>query len=82
MNCKPGDLAIVLFSGYGNEGKIVDVIKASQNYPGFWMCGVRGRKINSNLGEVEQAAFEDRYLKPVSGLPMEEETQETIKEKA
>lgn len=44
MNCKPGDLAVIVRSNVGNEGAIVQVIKALGVEPEFggyiWRKGV------------------------------------------
>lgn len=37
MNCKPGDLALVVRSILGNEGKVVRCIRWSEKWPGVWV---------------------------------------------
>jgi hypothetical protein len=54
MNCKPGDLAIVVFSVAGNEGKIVRCLR---------MVG-QGRHVTGDSGPAWEVAPE---LKSVTG---------------
>ncbi len=94
MNVKPGDLAIIIKSIAGNEGKIVKVLYGmgiNPEYAGYtwcfgsgycWMCELSspGKDIHGNL--FSQFPIPDSRLRPISGLPMEEETEQKLKEPA
>ncbi len=84
MNCKPGDLAIVTFAlEDSNIGKIVTVQKFHGLYAGFpntWE--VDGNVISSGTKRRTRCLAPDEWLRPVSGLPMEEETEQKLKEPA
>lgn len=96
MNVKPGDLAIYINSGAGNEGAIVEIIGPMGERPifdgiqwgalGDFMWMVKSpRPLKSNFGiSYFICPAQDRFLRPVSGLPDTEQTdqQEPIKELA
>jgi len=82
MNCKQGDLAIIIGCTKGQEwslGKIVNTIQYLEWYgENAWF--IRPKLVNPN-GVTCDAAL-DEYLRPISGLPMEEETEQKLKEPA
>jgi hypothetical protein len=97
MNVKPGDLAIVIGSKAGNQGKIVEVIgplgvepiygglkwgRGTGNF--FWL--VKGNTALYDTGGNIRSIIpcRDIWLRPVSGLPDAEHTDESepIKELA
>ncbi|MDR9839427.1 KOW motif-containing protein [Herbaspirillum huttiense] len=98
MNCKPGDLAIIIAGEF--SGLIVKVIEVAPvvrfSLPdgrphepcsiGDWIVKLP-RMLNcptkrGNTIPSEWAACPDSKLCPVSGLPMEEETEQKLKEPA
>lgn len=80
MNCKPGDLAY-LSSECVDEGTIVEVLKSAgmslQGLPA-WFCRSRTpldcttERSKRNVF-VTEFAVEDRYLRPISGVPVNDE---------
>lgn len=84
MNCKPGDLAIIVkCDGYPQViGSIVEVLRPHP-IPYSWRV-----KFVSNVPDGVDCAvgnlvgIKDYCLRPVSGLPMEEETEQKLKEPA
>ncbi|HVI88285.1 MAG TPA: hypothetical protein VM659_08285 [Dongiaceae bacterium] len=94
MNCKPGDLAIVVKACIvENIGKIVEVIGPSDDHPvlGFrWsirpqspMRSVDGIDLTTQVGpSLGNLACADDWLRPVSGLPITDEVTDDLKEPA
>ncbi|MDP9651942.1 hypothetical protein [Paraburkholderia caledonica] len=91
MNCKPGDLAIVIKSLKGRGvGAIVEVVKAHGDWGGLGFCWVvnsprpmmtaRPDGTNKRLSTLHLAP--DDWLRPVSGLPVNDEVTDDIKEPA
>lgn len=98
MNVKPGDLAIVVKSTCGNEGKIVFV----ESYIGrhkfwnghrenVWLCrfsGPRRHRLSDLEMDVvlitdsEPSRIPDAWLRPVSGLPDTSDVDDQLKEPA
>ena len=83
MNCKPGDMAIVIRAPY--QGLIVEVLSPTilfANGLAGWMCelpramecerrsvlGFHGREV------AKTAAIPDAWLRPISGIQDEETT--------
>jgi hypothetical protein len=76
MNCKPGDIAIVVRAGATaeNVGKLVEVIGPSAAYPGWWtvqslsgwLAGASGRAMAGNI--------EDHRLRPLRDSDGDDET--------
>ena len=93
MNVKQGDLAIQIKSIAGNEGAIVKVIEPynDETFDGLrwcvgagfkWLCEFT-RPVKSDMGITYKIApVPDAWLRPISGLPMEEETEQKLKEPA
>jgi hypothetical protein len=106
MNCKPGDLAVIISTlrSPENIGRIVEVIRTAvpgeefvtagrmrvfvptQNSGPIWR--VRGQRPliwRDQDGKVEMA-FEvpcaDSYLRPITGVPVNDEVTDDIKEPA
>lgn len=85
MNCKPGDLAIIIRAILSeNIGRIVLVLRSSDIHPklGFrWhikpqspMRTVVARDLmTTQPPSLDLVAMPDAWLKPVSGLPLDDE---------
>lgn len=83
MNCKPGDLAY-LSSDCVDEGVVVEVLAPVVGRPDAlpaWHC--RSRTPIACVSErtkkelmATQVAIEDRYLRPISGVPVHDEQQD------
>jgi hypothetical protein len=87
MNCKPGDLAVTTFAKIpGNAGRLVKVVRFQNNDPDLgprWWIHSLGSAMTASGGDQRfEGAFPDKYLRPVSGLPETETTDEQIKEPA
>ncbi|WP_321913552.1 hypothetical protein [Paraburkholderia sp. J11-2] len=96
MNCELNDLAVIVHSETGrNLGKIVEVVKFLGESPEFngytwctgsgpaWLCEAKGTPISVRYGDpVFAVVIPDVWLKPVSGLPIDEEVTEDLKELA
>jgi hypothetical protein len=89
MNCKRGDLAY-LSADCVDEGVIVEVLTSaglSANGVPAWFCQSRSpidcttERTNRNITTTE-FAVEDRYLRPISGVPVNDEVTDDIKEPA
>lgn len=85
-NVKAGDLAIVMSDLFPeNIGLIVEVVSAAKwGYGDDWNCVSRGRPIicfdpdNGNVFMDMDADFRDFQLRPITGLPIDEETREEL----
>ena len=80
MNCKPGDLAVVIGSIADNLGRMVVVCCAGQRYDGShgWMVRcVGGRPLGGRLGPSAPihmcpfVHFSDGQLQPIRGLTLD-----------
>lgn len=79
MRCKPGDLAYIVSSDDpASIGAIVQVVRACPLWTGvtgvqhWWVCGTRPLStIGGDL--VAEGAIEDFRLRPISGVPVDEE---------
>jgi len=95
MNCKPGDLAIIVKSMVpANIGKIVMVLKfykTDDRFGPLWF--VDGENISEAVGlrdldyrvrrdSARPLYGPDDWMKPVSGLPVDDEVTEDLKEPA
>lgn len=90
LNCKPGQLAIIIKSEFHPQdiGKIVEVVSVSDGYedsPGvfFWQC-LSERPLSCKVyidgeyykdGYANELDIADECLRPVSGLDEEDNTQ-------
>ena len=92
MNCKPGDLAIVTHTPDGSSiGAVVRVIEAwgsYANYGHLWTVQ-HARPVQCFKGDGSGPSgiktilqHPDAWLKPVSGLPIDDEVTEDLKEPA
>jgi hypothetical protein len=94
MNCKPGDLAIVIKSAAGNEGKIVEVLSPLGEDPvigrtrwckgrGFcWLVRSSGLPISFKQGGfASEAPVPDAWLRPIRPADLDESTDTDIKKK-
>jgi hypothetical protein len=86
MNCKPGDLAIIIRDDVYkcDFGKLVEILNRDIEDTDrlVWECKPLSPIMGSTGNDMDITSIPDSWLKPVSGLPMEEATKETIKEKA
>ncbi|WP_217589774.1 hypothetical protein [Burkholderia sp. GbtcB21] len=87
MNCKPGDLAIVIASGFpSNIGRIVEVLRPCPSCELIdplvpeWECRMLSPMEGALWFEADgidpiqdEIDIEDRQLRPVSGLPITED---------
>lgn len=87
MNCKPGDMALVVKSEHGNIGKVVTCIRlatpdesflfASSLHP-YWLTDRGLVHVRSFSGERAILPFApDAYLMPINPLNDEQTTRET-----
>lgn len=88
MNCKPGDLALVVKSKCGNEGKIVYVVRPAteEEYDSFvhkkeghhWWVEAKGALIFSTAGHGRrETCLPDARLRPIRD-PGEDARDETL----
>lgn len=89
LRCKPGDLAIVGGQAYiENHGCIVEVLRPMGPVPGWddvfiWEVRSMGRAqkttaaITGTIIFSEICGCPDRSLTPITGLPLEESTEES-----
>ena len=77
MNCKPGDLAVIVKSLAGNDGKVVKCIK----YIGIKKWSINGPDhtwvIDRELPDIGGSCskfIEDRILRPIRDQPGTDET--------
>ncbi|MEX3914854.1 hypothetical protein AB4Y43_01220 [Paraburkholderia sp. BR10872] len=86
MNVKAGDLAIVIHSENGDGiGMVLKVVSAWGRYPeyGFLWNVETPREVRTWSGRMTRfPQIPDAWLKPVSGLPIEDEVTDEIKELA
>ena len=87
MNCKPGDLAIIVRCGSVTEniGRIVEVLRAGGEMRGhpLWVVGCpspliavvpeTGQRVPRHSGLIP-----DAWLRPVSGLPVDEKAPDEV----
>ena len=71
MNCKPGDLALVInqSSAHPNRDKIVQITKRSDLFPDSW---VTNPVLRCYLGM--EIHWKDCSLRPIRDTPSEDET--------
>lgn len=84
MNCKPGDLAYVVRALHEDHiGKVVEVLNDSMTFPQAGFCWlVRARdpigaecpKTGRKLGFFNEVFCPDDWLRPISGVPIENDT--------
>ena len=91
MNCKPGDLAVMTHvkdaAMAPNVGQIVEVIRFSHDDREFgprWWVRVIGLGRICDMGTIRtevrpEGTFPDRYLRPITGLPLDEDVSEDLK---
>ncbi|MDE1866978.1 MAG: hypothetical protein KGI08_04615 [Thaumarchaeota archaeon] len=88
MNCKQGDLAIVVKSTAGNEGKIVTCLKLFNKVPGrtdshgpLWETDTALNNFNGLTGKIVGTTryIPDSFLRPIKGLDeLEDETNKEL----
>lgn len=81
MNVKQGDLAVVIrCRDYPQAiGRVVDVVSPHKNIPDAWVIRFKGSTPEGiDCMKDGVVGVMDHCLKPVSGLPMEEEHQEEL----
>ena len=74
LNCRPGDLAIVVKSAAGHEGKILTCLRYIGPVPGYshkdnWEVD---RALPGTLGGMDPI-FPDSYLRPLRGDDLSQE---------
>lgn len=78
MNCKPGDLAIVVMSLAGNEGKIVRCIRlvpGGKRWKEFGLCDTwETDTMLPNIAGYENNLMRDAQLRPIRDNDGEDET--------
>ena len=74
MNCKPGDLAVIVRSMAGNEGLIVEVIEHSELSPEYdWLIRAP-RAIRWAFGDISDIGHaKDSCLRPIRDNDGEDE---------
>lgn len=90
MNCKPGDLAVMTYVDDAamelNVGQIAEVLRASyvdpKHGPRWWVRMIGLGRI-CDMGRVSteirpEGTFPDRYLRPITGLPIDEENHDDL----
>lgn len=87
MNCKPGELAVIVRSAAGNEGRIVEVMDSDvRGLPGseswmpapLWRVRSLGHPLPSDLGNSWSVfAFPDVWLRPIRN-PGDDAQDETL----
>ena len=87
LNCKPGDLAVVVRSTAGNEGKFCTVLRlatASERYQAQFLSGepmwVTDVQFMSTWGDFCALMF-DAYLSPIHDNDGEDETLQWVPRK-
>lgn len=81
MNCKPGDLAYVVGSSIEEQnGMIVTVERVGRNGMPWWVVSFRGFVI-TRQGHLANGSAQvpDEYLRPINGVPLDEEISEDMK---
>lgn len=87
MNCKPGDLAIVIKADEPSDiGLVVEVIgNGLRDWEGDWQWLCRHReaqKVFHSESGLEEARKEfhvpDFWLRPISGVPVEDEQHDEV----
>ncbi|WP_156545811.1 hypothetical protein [Cupriavidus sp. D384] len=87
MNCKPGDMAIVLRAdgAPASIGRIVEVIEVAPDIDGqpAWVVRFQGVGVckNKETGELTldtDADCPDAWLRPISGVPVEDEQHDEV----
>ncbi|MBA1366232.1 hypothetical protein [Burkholderia gladioli] len=90
MNCKPGDLAILIHASLEeNIGKIVKVLSSSQgngNGMPWWHISCESMEFGSDLtGQVRlpvsrlvQLQCPDAWLRPISGVPVTDDVTDEV----
>lgn len=78
LRCKPGDLAVVVASEAGHEGKIVRVLRFKGWDPGYWADDLweTDTLAVSRLGKLD-TYFSDSQLRPIRD-PGEDAQDETL----
>lgn len=81
MNCKQGDLAIIVKSLSGNEGKIVTCVKFLPNFTGLSFDGLVtcdawevDRELPTRDKKRKTRFFKDSNLRPIRDNPGADET--------
>jgi hypothetical protein len=76
MNCKPGDLAIIINTDKNKDwglGKIVKVLKPNPKFPNTHWLIECPPPYPAGVDPAKGFSIMDSCLKPVSGLPLKEE---------
>jgi hypothetical protein len=67
LNCRPGDLAVVVRSMDGNFGKLVHVLRAYEKERGWWVCEPLSELRTADAGWTrEKVCAADESLRPIT----------------
>ncbi|EJN07809.1 hypothetical protein [Herbaspirillum sp. YR522] len=82
MNCKPGDLAY-LSNECVQAGVVVEVLAAVPGELPTWRCRSRTpisctRALTGKQEMSTSFVVEDRYLRPISGVPVKDECEDEV----
>ena len=85
MNCKAGDLAIIVAPDREGDGRLVEVIRAAtpadvvMYEPGAWFVKVLGDGLrmygkNGSVIKLQYCALKDSVLRPIRDTPGDDES--------
>ena len=82
MNCKPGDLAYLSHECV-QQGVVVEVLQLCATEVSAWHCKSRTPlsctwQLTGKEEMLTEFVVDDRYLRPISGVPVHEETFEEV----
>ncbi|MPW16926.1 hypothetical protein GCT13_08275 [Paraburkholderia sp. CNPSo 3157] len=90
MNCKPGDMAIIVvpasFPRKTLDGKIVDVVRfvpprgpeAEWDQRPTWWCVYQSVWFNDHGMMIAEGMLLDSWLRPISGVPVHDEIPDEV----
>jgi hypothetical protein len=88
MNCKPGDLAIIVRNPYPeNVGKVIEVLSPFGEWGAEGFCWIF-RSVSPLVGNDSltgarmrgsEGFIADRVLRPISGVPVDEEQRDEVR---
>ncbi|WP_186077561.1 hypothetical protein [Burkholderia gladioli] len=85
MNCKPGDLAIIIKAPLSLDGSpigmVVEVLKDWADhlkYGHCWLCRFSDLMETSRGGTSYVAHVPDDWLRPISGVPVKDDVEDEV----
>ena len=82
MNCKPGDLAIIIGASWPetlpNIGRICTVVSASGDSEWSWLCKGDRPFMDGTGAITEVLMVRDADLRPISGLPITDDIKDEV----